>query len=108
MRRFLPPVPLLWAAFGRLAVPAAPDTVARLAGDTLRADIGRDPVWRVSFVGDRLVALDRIDDGRVIESVIRDADGDVRYDHRGDRRALLISISRSERTSAFDASIWRP
>lgn len=108
VRRFLPPLPLLWAAFGRLAVPPAADTVARLSGDTLRADIGRDPIWRVTFVGDRLAALDRIVDGRVIESVVRDADGGVRYDHRGDRRVLHISVTRSERTPAFDASIWRP
>ena len=108
VHRFLPPPPVLWAAFGRLAVPAAPDTTARIAGDTLRADIGRDPTWRVTFVGDRLTALDRIVDGRVVESVVRRADGGVRYDHRGDRRALVISVTRAERTSAFDASIWRP
>ena len=108
VRRFLPPPTVLWAAFGRLAVPAAADTTARISGDTLRADIGRDPVWRVTFVDDRLVALDRIEDGRVVESVVRGADGQVRYDHRGDRRALLISVTRGERSSAFDASIWRP
>ena len=108
VRRFLPPPTVLWAAFGRLAVPSAADTLARISGDTLRADIGRDPVWRVTFVDDRLVALDRIEDGRVVESVVRGADGHVRYDHRGDRRALLISVTRAERTPAFDASIWRP
>ncbi len=108
VRRFLPPPTVLWAAFGRLAVPAAADTLARISGDTLRADIGRRPVWRVTFVDDRLVALDRIEDGRVVESVVRGADGHVRYDHRGDRRALLITVTRAERSPAFDASIWRP
>jgi hypothetical protein len=108
VRRFLPPPPVLWAAFGRLAVPAAPDTIARVSGDTLRADIGRDPTWRVTFIGDRLASLDRIEDGRVVESVVRASGGDVRYDHRGDRRALVITNSRAERSSAFDASIWRP
>ncbi len=108
VRRFLPPPPVLWAAFGRLAVPAAADTTATLSGDTLRADIGRDPTWRVTFVGDRLAALDRIETGRVVESVVRAPNGDVRYDHRRDRRALVISVTRAERTSAFDASIWRP
>jgi hypothetical protein len=108
VRRFLPPPPVLWAAFGRLAVPRAADTTARLSGDTLRADIGRGPTWRVTFVGDRLTALDRIEEGRVVESVVRASNGDVRYDHRGDRRALVITNSRAERSSAFDESIWRP
>jgi hypothetical protein len=108
VRRFLPPPPILWAAFGRLAVPAAADTTARLSGDTLRADIGRQPTWRVTFVGDRLAALDRIEGGRVVESVVRAPEGGIRYDHRGDRRALVISVTRAERSTAFDASIWRP
>src|SRR5215207_9011805 len=42
VRRYLPPVPLLWASLGRLAVPALPDTVAKVDGGTLRADIGRN------------------------------------------------------------------
>src|SRR5437867_8694086 len=39
-RRFIPPPPLLWAALGRLAIPAVPDTVARVDGELLRVDIG--------------------------------------------------------------------
>ena len=38
VRRTLPPSPLVWAALGRLAVPAAPDTVVRVDGDTIQAD----------------------------------------------------------------------
>ena len=40
VKRLLPPAPLLWASLGRLALPAAPDTAARMDGDTLRADLG--------------------------------------------------------------------
>ncbi len=88
-RRYLPPKPLLWAALGRLAVPPAPDTIVRLDGDTLRADIGSvatlavdsqgrgtggsgtGPVWRAAFVDGRLVALARLSGGRVREFVTR-------------------------------------
>jgi len=44
VRRYLPPVPLLWAALGRLAVPSAPDTAARVDGDTLRVELDTIPV----------------------------------------------------------------
>src|SRR5262249_32491394 len=40
LHHYLPPAPLLWAALGRFAVPPARDTLIRLDGDTLRADIG--------------------------------------------------------------------
>ena len=40
VKRFLPPPPMLWAALGRLALPPSRDTIARLDGDTLRADLG--------------------------------------------------------------------
>ena len=60
VRRYLPPVALLWASLGKLAVPPVPDTVAKVDGGTLRADIGHDPAWRVTFTGDRLTRLDWI------------------------------------------------
>src|SRR5919202_761827 len=59
-----PPPPLLGAGLGRLAVPAAPDTVARVDGDTVRADIGRTTKFRAAFVGGELVGLERLERGR--------------------------------------------
>lgn len=108
VRRYLPPPPLLWASFGRLAVPPAADTVARVDGDTVRADIGRAPIWRVTFAGPRLVRLERIDDGRVVERVVRNSDDDVRYEHLGSRRSLQLTVSRRQEVPPFDATIWTP
>ncbi len=107
VRRLLPPPPLMWAALGRMAVPPAADTLVTREGDTLRADIGRDPVWRVAFT-EALVRLERISGGRVIEFVDRtEADGrEVRYRNAADRRSLSISIQRDERVEGFDASVW--
>ena len=105
-RRLVPPAPLLWAALGRLAVPALPDTTARLSGDTLRADIGRPVAWRITFVRDSLRRVERIDDGRVVEWVDRSVDARVRYRHSTSRRQLDLSLTRSERVSGFDPSIW--
>ncbi len=108
VRRLLPPPPLMWAALGRMAVPAGADTVTTRDGETLRADIGREPIWRVAFTGDELVRLERIDGGRVIEFVDRteDAGREVRYRNEADRRSLSISIQRDERVEGFDATIW--
>jgi hypothetical protein len=126
-RRYLPPVPLLWAGVGRLAVPPAVDTVVRLDGDTLRADIGalaaqaatahgggdRQPVWRVAFVAGQLVALARLTGGRVREAVTRrpESEGsggsEVKYDALGGRRTLTLTRVRSEAVSGFDEAIWR-
>lgn len=108
VRRYLPPPPLLWATLGRLQVPPAADTVARVDGDTIRADIGRAPIWRATFAGDRLVRLERIDDGRVVERVVRSSGDDVRYDHLGARRSLALTVSRRSEVQPFDATIWRP
>jgi hypothetical protein len=107
VRRFIPPVPMLWGALGRLSVPPAADTTARVSGDTLRADVGRDPVWRVTFVGDRLVRLERIDGGRLIEWVTRSPEGALRYHHETERRGLSLDIVRVEPTASHDPSIWR-
>jgi hypothetical protein len=108
MRRFVPPVPMLWAALGRLALPTASDTTARSAGDTLRADIGRDPVWRVTFVGDRLARLEKIDGGRLVEWVSRGAGGALRYTNESGRRALSLDVTRVEQVGAHAPSVWRP
>src|SRR5438067_9346392 len=59
-RRYIPPTPMMWAALGRLAIPALPDTVVRIDGDLLRADVGRPVQWRVSIRGDTMISLERI------------------------------------------------
>jgi hypothetical protein len=105
MKRLIPPAPLLWAALGRLAIPAAPDTVMRASGDTLRADVGRDPTWRVTFVGPRLTRVERIAGGRIAEWVQRDS-ATVRYRHEGERRGLSLDVQRTELVDGFPASIW--
>jgi hypothetical protein len=106
VRRYLPPVPLLWASLGRLAVPALPDTVAKVDGGTLRADIGRNPSWRVTFTGDRLTRLERIVDGRRLEWVGRDG-AEVRYQNERSARSLTLRISSTDEASPFDPAIWR-
>jgi hypothetical protein len=107
MRRVVPPPALLWAALGKLAIPAERDTVARVDGGLLRADIGRPVRWRVSFRGDTLVRLERVDGDRVIEWVDRTSPSRVRYRHETARRQLTLSIASMEKASPFDASIWR-
>ncbi len=106
VRRMIPPPPLLWAAMGRLAVPASPDTSARLDGDTLRVDIGRGNVWRVTIAGGTLRRLERIDDGKIVQSVIRADDRHVRYFEAASRRSLELVITSVDRNADFDASIW--
>jgi hypothetical protein len=106
VRRYLPPVALLWAALGRLAVPPVPDTVAKVDGGALRADIGRNPTWRVTFAGDRLTRLERIVDGRRLEWVSRDGP-DVRYQNERSSRSLTLKISSTNEASPFDPAIWR-
>lgn len=105
-RRLVPPAPLLWAALGRLALPVMSDTVARVDGDTLRADIGIPVAWRLTFVHDTLRRVERVDGGRVVEWVDRFADGRVRYRHEVSRRQLDLIITRSEDAIAFDPAIW--
>ncbi|NUQ19864.1 MAG: hypothetical protein HOQ09_02775 [Gemmatimonadaceae bacterium] len=106
VRKMVPPPPLLWAALGRLAVPPAADTVARLDGDTLRIDIGRGSVWRVTVAGGTLKRLERIDDGRIVQSVRRADDRHVRYYDASARRSLDFTITSVDHNVDFDASIW--
>ena len=123
--RYLPAIPLLWAALGRLAVPSAADTVVRVEGDTIRADIGPTgaenaknvTVWRVEFVSGELVSLARLRGGRVRETVRRnggagagvdgagDAGGSVRYEQFESRRSLTLTQVRSEAVPEFDPTI---
>jgi hypothetical protein len=103
----IPPPPLLWATLGRLAVPAAADTVVRVDGDTLRTDIGTDPRWRATFVDGDLRRLELIERGRLEASVTRDGNGGVRYEQTRGRRRLDMRITQTDRTRGFDDAIWR-
>jgi hypothetical protein len=116
IRRFLPPPPLLWAALGRVALPPGRDTVVRLDGDTLRADISgstRDArTWRVHFAGSRLARIERIEGARVVEWAER-VPGDsgtlrLRYVHTAGRRSLSLSVHEVLTVQdGFDDAIWR-
>jgi hypothetical protein len=106
-RRLVPPRALLWAALGRLDVPAEPDTVVRVDGGVLRADIGSPVRWRVTFHGDTLTRLERVDGGRLQEWVERAADKSVQYRNEADRRSLSLVIQRSDAVPPFDPAIWR-
>jgi hypothetical protein len=103
-RKYLPPVPLLWAALGRLQVNGT-DTVAVMRGDSVQADIGRSPVWRAAFHGDTLVELQRIEGQRLRERVQR-VDSVVSYRNYGSRRRLTLTLTRRIVDLPYDASIW--
>lgn len=109
-RRLVPPVPLLWATLGRVALPPLRDTTARRTGDTLRADLGQPVVWRVTYVRDTLRRIERVEQGRVLEWIERPPPGAgnqrVRYRHEGTRRQLDIEITRSNSVGAFDPKIF--
>jgi hypothetical protein len=109
VRRLIPPAPLLWAALGRLALPAAADTTVRVDNGVLRADVGAPTAWRVTFRGDTLVRVERVAGDRVTEWVERQSAGRVRYRHETARRDLTLVVERFvEESSPFDATIWRP
>jgi hypothetical protein len=105
VRRYIPPTPMMWAVLNRLAIPALPDTVVRIDGDLLRADVGRPIQWRVAIKGDTLVALEHISSGKIVESLARQADGAVVYRAPGARRQLTLTILRRQ-PGSFDATIW--
>lgn len=121
IKRMLPPTPLLWSSLGRLALPPTPDTIARIDGDTLRADLGslrgRDAsgadgrAWRLAFGGTTLVRTERIEDGKVIEwmSRRRGADGQwqLQYVHERGKRRLSIAVTDTTTVEGFDDAIWR-
>jgi hypothetical protein len=106
-RRLVPPRALLWAALGRLDIPAEPDTVVRVDAGVLRADIGAPVRWRATFHGDTLTRLERVDGGRLQEWVERGADRSVQYRNEAARRTLSLVIQRSDAVPAFDPAIWR-
>jgi hypothetical protein len=106
-RKLVPPRALLWASLGRLEVPAEPDTVVRVDGAVLRADIGAPVQWRATFRGDTLTRLERVDGGRLQEWVERSADQKVQYRNEAARRSLSLVILRSDVVASFDPSIWR-
>lgn len=107
VRSFLPPPPMLWAAFGRLHLPPTADTAVRVDGDTVRADIGRDPRWRVTFVGRDLRRLELINGDRLQQWVERSPDHKVTYRHLRANRSLDLNIVRVDTVPGFDATIWR-
>ena len=105
-RRYVPPVPLLWGALGRITV-TGPDTTARVDGDTLRAEIGRDPAWRITFGGEAPIRIERIAGGRMEESVERMDSTRVVYRYPRNGRSLALTILTRSKESGFDKSIWR-
>jgi hypothetical protein len=105
-RRLVPPRALLWAALGRLDLPAERDTIVRVDAGVLRADIGSPTHWRATFRGDTLTRLERVDGGRLQEWVERGSDGVVQYRHEGARRTLSLVIQRSDAVPPFDPAIW--
>ena len=105
-QKLVPPATMLWAAFGRLAVPAAADTVVRAQGELIRADIGHEPVWRATFSDGRLIRLEHIAGGRIVEWVERDG-ARIRYTSNAAPRRLTLNITRDEASPPFDSSVWR-
>lgn len=105
--RLVPPAPLLWATLGRLAIGTMDRVAAATIGRELRADVGSPVVWRVTFLADTLVRLERVDRDRVLEWVERSNDGrSVRYKHETQRRALELVITSNTAVGAFDPAIW--
>ena len=107
VKRLLPPVPLMWAAFGRLAIPPLADTTVVTDGSLLRADIGRPVEWRVAARGDTLISLAHIPGGKLSDQVTRSG-AEVIYEAPSSHRKLRLTIVRTEEGGTFDASIWNP
>lgn len=106
VRKLVPPRALLWASLGRFDVPPERDTVVRVDGAVLRADIGSPVHWRATFRGDTLTRLERVDGGRLQEWVERSVDQKVQYRNEAARRSLSLVIQRSDAVAPFDPSIW--
>ncbi len=121
VKRLLPPVPLLWATLGRVALPPTPDTVARVENDTLRVDLGvlkgadaskaDGRAWRLTFAGSVLSRADRIEGGRLIEWISRErgrnGQWQLLYVHERGKRRLAITMTDTTTVEAFDDAIWR-
>ncbi|MBC7896527.1 MAG: hypothetical protein H7066_14015 [Cytophagaceae bacterium] len=104
-RRYLPPVPLLWAALGVLRVPGA-DTIARVDKDSLRVEIGRGAVYRATFADTVFVTLGRIEGGRLREQVRREP-ATITYRHFAGHRSLTLTSLRRIADAPYDPDIWR-
>ena len=105
-RKLVPPRALLWASLGRFDIPAEADTVVRIDQGVVRADIGTPVRWRVSFRGDTLARLERVEGGRLQEWVERSPDQRVEYRNEAARRSLSLVIQRSDAVPPFDPAIW--
>lgn len=105
-RDVVPPAPLLWAALGRLALPAVSDTIIRVSGDTLRASLGTPVRWRITSVDGQLTRVERVAGDRIVEWVDRIPGKQTRYELSG-RRSLVLDIEIQQPVAPFDASIWR-
>jgi len=105
VKRYIPPAPLMWAVFNRLAIPALPDTVIRIEGDILRGDVGRPAEWRVTARGDSIVGLEHISGTRIAETLTKSGSS-IFYEAPGARRKLRLTIVRQQEVGPFDASIW--
>jgi hypothetical protein len=101
----LPSPEMVWAAVGRLAVPAAPDSTKQVSDGVVHVEIGTAPTWRVTFDGARLSSLIRADGRKVLERVTRSGDSAVTY-VRG-RSTLRITDVRITNSIPFDSEIWR-
>jgi hypothetical protein len=106
VRRLIPPPTLLWGSLGRTNLPVTRDTAIRRDGALLRADLGRPVAWRVTFRGDRLVRLEHVDGGRLVEWVDRAIDSRIEYRQEAAHRSLKLHITRVENVTPFDESIW--
>lgn len=121
VRRFLPPVPLLWATLGRLALPPVADTVARIDGDTLRVDFGAlrgtdastssGQAYRVLFAGTALARVEHIESGKTRGWITRrrgsNGQWELRYVHERAKRNLQITVTDTLTVEGFDDAIWR-
>jgi hypothetical protein len=107
VRRYVPPVPMLWAALGRITF-SARDTTVRVDGDTLRAEIGRDPTWRIAYGAEQPVRVERILGGRIEDAVERTDSSRVVYRQPRAGRTLQLHVTARHRETAFHEAIWRP
>jgi hypothetical protein len=105
--RYVPPVPMLWAALGRITFTAR-DTTVHVDGDTLRAEIGRDPTWRIAFGADQPVRVERIIGGRIEDMVERTDSTRVVYRQPRNARMLSLTVTARYNEVAFNEAIWRP
>ena len=105
-RRYLPPVPLLWAALGVLRV-SVRDTVVHRSGDTVWVEFDRE--YRAVVVGRQVVELGRMDGGRWRDRVSIDSlQVAYRQFRTSVRRRLTLTSLRRIPEGPFDASIWLP